>query len=110
MQRCSSQTQYPAVAGRGCSLRLLAGHGIRHLGRTAVECTRHALGDRIGLDVTSVASEGPDVKSFVCVCGGVSVRGFAPPACLPVPRRQDRIPTRWPRGCGGRPRPRWERD
>jgi hypothetical protein len=31
-------------------------HGIRLLGRTAVECTRDALGDRIGLDVASVAA------------------------------------------------------
>jgi hypothetical protein len=30
--------------------------GIRLLGRTAVECTRDALGDRIGLDVASVAA------------------------------------------------------
>lgn len=30
-------------------------HGIRLLGRTAVECTRDALGNRIGLDVASVA-------------------------------------------------------
>ena len=32
------------------------GCGIRLLGRTAVECTRDALGDRIGLDVASVAA------------------------------------------------------
>jgi hypothetical protein len=31
-------------------------HGIRLLGRTVVECTRDALGDRIGLDVASVAA------------------------------------------------------
>jgi hypothetical protein len=31
-------------------------HGIRLLGRTAVECTRDALGDNIGLDVASVAA------------------------------------------------------
>src|SRR5258708_3118413 len=31
-------------------------HGIRLLGRTAVECTRDALGDRIGRDVASVAT------------------------------------------------------
>jgi hypothetical protein len=30
-------------------------HGIRVLGRTAVECTRDALGDRVGIDVASVA-------------------------------------------------------
>jgi len=32
-------------------------HGIRLLGRTAVECTRDALGERVGLDVASVAIE-----------------------------------------------------
>ena len=31
-------------------------HGVRLLGRTAVECTRDALGHRIGLDVASVAT------------------------------------------------------
>jgi len=34
-------------------------HGIRLLGRTAVECTRDALGERIGLDVASVAARMP---------------------------------------------------
>jgi hypothetical protein len=34
-------------------------HGIRLLGRTAVECTPDALGDRIGLDVASVAARMP---------------------------------------------------
>jgi len=34
-------------------------HGIRLLGRTAVECTRDALGDRVGLDVASVAARMP---------------------------------------------------
>jgi len=34
-------------------------HGIRLLGRTAVECTRDVLGDRIGLDVASVAARMP---------------------------------------------------
>ena len=33
--------------------------GIRVLGRTAVECTRDALGDRIGLDVAAVAKRMP---------------------------------------------------
>ena len=33
--------------------------GVRVLGRTAVECTRDALGDRIGLDVASVAKRMP---------------------------------------------------
>src|SRR6516162_2232984 len=49
-------------------------------------------------------------KSVACVCGGPSVRGFAPPACLPAPRRQVRILTRWPHGCGGLPRQRSETD
>ena len=31
-------------------------HGIRLLGRTAVECTRDALGERIGRDVAAVAT------------------------------------------------------
>jgi len=34
-------------------------HGIRLLGRTAVECTRDKLGKRIGLDVASVAARMP---------------------------------------------------
>jgi len=33
--------------------------GIRLLGRTAVECTRDSLGDRIGLDVAAVAAQVP---------------------------------------------------
>src|SRR5215471_5004157 len=33
--------------------------GVRVLGRTAVECTRDALGDRIGLDVAAVAKRMP---------------------------------------------------
>ena len=40
----------------GMSPREWYGCGIRLLGRTAVECTRDALGDRIGLDVASVAA------------------------------------------------------
>jgi hypothetical protein len=35
------------------------GYGVRLLGRTAVECTRDALGDRIGRDVASVARRMP---------------------------------------------------
>ena len=35
------------------------GRGVRLLGRTAVECTRDALGDRIGRDVASVARRMP---------------------------------------------------
>jgi hypothetical protein len=40
--------------------------GIRLLGRTAVECTRDALGDLIGRDVASIASRLP-AKRFVVV-------------------------------------------
>ena len=39
--------------------------GIRLLGRTAVECTRDALGDRIGLDVASVAVRMPSNRLVV---------------------------------------------
>jgi len=41
------------------------GRGIRLLGRTAVECTRDALGDRIGLDVASVAERMPSNQVVV---------------------------------------------
>ena len=41
-------------------------HGIRLLGRTAVECTRDALGDRIGRDVASVATRMPS-NEFVVI-------------------------------------------
>jgi hypothetical protein len=40
--------------------------GIRVLGRTAVECTRDALGDRIGHDVASVATGMPS-NEFVVI-------------------------------------------
>ena len=40
-------------------------HGIRLLGRTAVECTRDALGDRIGRDVASVAKAMPSSELVV---------------------------------------------
>jgi len=40
--------------------------GIRLLGRTAVECTPDALGDRIGLDVASVAARMP-LNRFVVI-------------------------------------------
>jgi RNA cap guanine-N2 methyltransferase len=40
-------------------------HGIRLLGRTAVECTRDALGERIGLDVASVAARMPSNQLVV---------------------------------------------
>jgi hypothetical protein len=41
------------------------GCGIRLLGRTAVECTRDALGDRIGHDVASVATRMPSDQLVV---------------------------------------------
>src|SRR5262245_45984333 len=41
--------------------------GVRLLGRTAVECTRDALGDRIGRDVAAVASRLTGTKSFVVI-------------------------------------------
>ena len=43
----------------GMPPRAWYGCGIRLLGRTAVECTRDALGDRIGRDVASVARRMP---------------------------------------------------
>jgi len=39
--------------------------GVRVLGRTAVECTRDALGDRIGFDVSSVAKRMPRTQHLV---------------------------------------------
>src|SRR4029077_261937 len=39
--------------------------GIRLLGRTAVECTRDALGDRIGRDIASVAPAMPSNRFVV---------------------------------------------
>jgi hypothetical protein len=44
------------------------GHGIRLLGRTAVECTRDALGDRIGRDIASIAETLPKTTHFAIVC------------------------------------------
>src|SRR5215831_8694400 len=41
-------------------------HGIRLLGRTAVECTRDALGNRIGLDVAAITSRMPS-NQFVVI-------------------------------------------
>lgn len=40
-------------------------HGVRLLGRTAVECTRDALGDRIARDVASVATRMPSNQLVV---------------------------------------------
>jgi hypothetical protein len=40
-------------------------HGIRLRGRTAVECTRDALSDRIGLDVASIAARMPSSQFVV---------------------------------------------
>ena len=42
-------------------------HGIRLLGRTAVECTRDSLGDRIGLDVASVAARLPSTHQWLVI-------------------------------------------
>jgi hypothetical protein len=42
-------------------------HGIRLLGRTAVECTRDPLGDRIGRDVASVATLLPPQTKFTVI-------------------------------------------
>jgi precorrin-6B methylase 2 len=50
----------------GMSPREWYGCGIRLLGRTAVECTRDALGDRIGRDVASVAACMPS-NQFVVI-------------------------------------------
>jgi len=41
--------------------------GIRLLGRTAVECTRDPLGDRIGRDVASVATSLPPQTKFTVI-------------------------------------------
>jgi hypothetical protein len=49
----------------GMSLREWYGCGIRLLGRTAVECTPDALGDRIGRDVASVATCMPSNQCVV---------------------------------------------
>jgi len=54
------------VSVYGMSPREWYRHGIRLLGRTAVECTRDALGDRIGRDIASVASRTP-AANFVVV-------------------------------------------
>ena len=40
-------------------------HGVRLVGRTAVECTRDALGDRIGRDVASIARRMPSSELVV---------------------------------------------
>ena len=42
-------------------------HGVRLLGRTAVECTRDPLGDRIGRDVASVATLLPPQTKFTVI-------------------------------------------
>jgi hypothetical protein len=41
--------------------------GIRLLGRTAVECTRDPLGDRIGLDVASLAERMPSMRQWLVI-------------------------------------------
>ena len=43
------------------------GRGIRLLGRTAVECTRDALGDRMGRDIAVVAAKWPTQTRFVVI-------------------------------------------
>jgi RNA cap guanine-N2 methyltransferase len=43
------------------------GRGIRLLGRTAVECTRDALADRIGRDIADVAAKLPATPPFVVI-------------------------------------------
>lgn len=43
------------------------GRGIRLLGRTAVECTRDALGDLIGRDVGAIAAKAPATTRFVVI-------------------------------------------
>src|SRR5260221_14664796 len=48
-------------------LALNAGQGIRLLGRTAVECTRDALGNRIGRDIASIAATLPKTKHFTLI-------------------------------------------
>lgn len=40
-------------------------HGIRLLGRTAVECTRDALSNRIGFDIAPVAARMPSMQWVV---------------------------------------------
>ena len=48
-------------------LALNAGQGIRLLGRTAVECTRDALGNRIGRDIASIAATLPKTTHFTVI-------------------------------------------
>jgi hypothetical protein len=43
------------------------GQGIRLLGRTAVECTRDALGNRIGRDIASIATTLPKTTHFTVI-------------------------------------------
>ena len=43
------------------------GQGIRLLGRTAVECTRDALGNRIGRDIASIAATLPKTTHFTVI-------------------------------------------
>jgi len=50
----------------GMAPRKWYGHGIRLLGRTAVECTRDALGDRIGIDIALAAARMP-IRKFVVI-------------------------------------------
>jgi hypothetical protein len=43
------------------------GQGMRLLGRTAVECTRDALGNRIGRDIASIATTLPKTTHFTVI-------------------------------------------
>ena len=43
------------------------GHGIRLLGRTAVECTRDALADRIGWHIASIVATLPKTERFIVI-------------------------------------------
>jgi hypothetical protein len=43
------------------------GHGIRLLGRTAVECTRDALANRIGRDIASIVATLPKTERFIVI-------------------------------------------
>jgi hypothetical protein len=42
-------------------------HGIRLLGRTAVECTRDALANRIGRDIASIVATLPKTERFLVI-------------------------------------------
>jgi hypothetical protein len=60
---CFGDADYVAIYGM--APREWYGRGIRLLGRTAVECTRDALADRIGIDVASVAASMPSSSPVI---------------------------------------------